>query len=113
WIQDQWQGVRISEMTRNKRWGIAIECGEPFRFYSSIHWGTHMLKALWCIGLGSALVLAGCRTQSEKVADLAAIYDRAAQEIGPDRTPVVVIPGILGSKLVDSDGTKVWGSFTF
>lgn len=45
--------------------------------------------------------------------DLGAIYNTAAQGIGNDRTPVCVIPGILGSKLVAEDGLKVWGSFTF
>ncbi len=66
-----------------------------------------------CFGIAAVLLLTGCQTHKAKMADLASIYDHAAQGIGPDRTPVVVIPGILGSKLVDGDGTKVWGSFTF
>jgi pimeloyl-ACP methyl ester carboxylesterase len=39
----------------------------------------------------------------------------AAQNIGSDRNPVIVIPGILGSKLERSrdDGDPVWGSFTY
>lgn len=46
--------------------------------------------------------------------DFAAIYNRPAQAIGDQRTPVIVIPGILGSKLADSDDSRpVWGSFTF
>ncbi|MEM9662190.1 MAG: hypothetical protein AAF937_07755 [Planctomycetota bacterium] len=36
-----------------------------------------------------------------------------ATAVGGDRNPVVVVPGILGTKLASSDGTKVWGSFTF
>ncbi len=57
--------------------------------------------------------LAGCRS-SPKGADLGAIYDEAAQNIGPDRNPVLVIPGILGTKL-ESPGARrpVWGSFTY
>jgi len=59
-----------------------------------------------------AVAIAGCSTPKEP--DLAAIYNAPASMIGPARTPVVVIPGILGSKLTDSEtGTRVWGSFTF
>ncbi|MCA9272023.1 MAG: hypothetical protein KDA31_03145 [Phycisphaerales bacterium] len=72
-----------------------------------------MKAMIACLGAAAALLLAGCTGKSTKVADLATIYNEAAQHIGSDRTPVVVIPGILGSKLVDGDGTKVWGSFTF
>jgi pimeloyl-ACP methyl ester carboxylesterase len=40
------------------------------------------------------------------------IYNQAAQYERPDRNPVIVIPGILGSRLVDADtGTVVWGAF--
>jgi len=47
-------------------------------------------------------------------ADLAAIYNTPAQEIGEARTPVVVIPGILGSRLENrTTGQKVWGAFTY
>ena len=55
----------------------------------------------------------GCAFQSPPSADLASIYNESAQNLGDNRTPVVVIPGILGSKLGDEDGSKVWGSFTF
>ncbi len=61
----------------------------------------------------AVLFTIGCASNQAKMADLALIYNQAAQDIGDQRTPVVVIPGILGSKLVDGDGTKVWGSFTF
>lgn len=44
--------------------------------------------------------------------DLGSIYNRAAQAADKDRNPVIVIPGILGSKLVeDSSGEIVWGEF--
>jgi len=72
------------------------------------------MKPLLALGaVGLAALLTGCTTQRARSADLATIYNTAAQNIGSDRTPVVVIPGILGSKLVDESGTKVWGSFTF
>lgn len=60
-----------------------------------------------------AIVLTGCLGKREKTPDLGAIYDVPAQNIGDARVPVVVIPGILGSKLDDESGVKVWGSFTF
>ncbi|QDU70292.1 Lecithin:cholesterol acyltransferase [Mucisphaera calidilacus] len=43
---------------------------------------------------------------------LGLVYNRAAQTHGPDRNPVIVIPGILGSRLKDpADGRLVWGAF--
>ncbi|GIK20389.1 MAG: hypothetical protein DYG93_04405 [Leptolyngbya sp. PLA2] len=46
--------------------------------------------------------------------DLGVIYNDAAQGVGNARNPVVVIPGILGSKLVEQGSrTPIWGSFTY
>lgn len=40
------------------------------------------------------------------------LYDRAAQTHEAERNPVIVIPGILGSRLRDTaSGKSVWGSF--
>lgn len=45
--------------------------------------------------------------------NIAAIYERAAQVSDAERNPVIVIPGILGSRLIEeSTGTIVWGAFT-
>ena len=45
--------------------------------------------------------------------DLGEIYNRAARYHESERNPIIVIPGILGTKLVDDDtGKTVWGSFT-
>jgi pimeloyl-ACP methyl ester carboxylesterase len=53
----------------------------------------------------------GC-SSTAAIPDLGGIYNRAAQEHGPFQNPVVVIPGILGSRLVDRrTGTIVWGAF--
>ncbi len=62
--------------------------------------------------LAVSSMLAGCGGAPE-TADLGLIYNEAATSIGDQRNPVVVIPGILGTKLESVDGTKVWGSFTF
>lgn len=58
------------------------------------------------------MIVAGCR--SEPRPDLGAIYDEPAQKIGSERNPVIVIPGILGSKLEEPGlKTPVWGAFTY
>ena len=60
----------------------------------------------------AAAFLAGCGSSRNEEADLRVIYNEAAQYHLPDRNPVIVIPGILGSKLIDDDtGRTVWGAF--
>lgn len=54
--------------------------------------------------------LAGCSPAPET--DLALLYNPAAQHHGLDRNPVIVIPGLLGSRLRDpASGRIVWGAF--
>lgn len=56
--------------------------------------------------------LAACTTTTDERANLKRLYDRSAQYHKPDRNPVIVIPGILGSRLVDDEtGATVWGAF--
>ncbi len=58
-----------------------------------------------------SLAAGGCASWSPRP-EMAAIYDRAAQHDHIGRNPVIVIPGILGSRLVDPDsGAVVWGAF--
>jgi len=58
--------------------------------------------------LGTSACRAGYRPP-----DLRQLYDRVAQSHTGDRNPVIVIPGILGSNLVDrATGTTVWGAFS-
>lgn len=46
------------------------------------------------------------------VPDLGHIYGRTAQADDRDRNPIIVIPGVLGSRLVDpQSGRVVWGEF--
>lgn len=60
-----------------------------------------------------AIGLLGSACRGTREPDLGRLYDRPAQLIGEARTPVVVLPGLLGSKLEDGDsGDLVWGSFT-
>jgi hypothetical protein len=57
------------------------------------------------------LVLAGC-SSPPKTPDLGGIYNNLAQHEDPYRNPIILIPGLLGSKLVDPDSdTIVWGAF--
>ena len=44
--------------------------------------------------------------------NLGKIYNRTASHHKPGRNPIIVIPGVLGSRLVDQDSGKVaWGAF--
>ncbi|MEO0883331.1 MAG: hypothetical protein AAFY34_11475, partial [Pseudomonadota bacterium] len=68
-----------------------------------------LLKRIAFFLFGTLLV--ACAGTPPK-ADLNAIYERSAQYHLPDRNPIIVIPGILGSQLVDDDsGRTVWGAF--
>lgn len=72
-----------------------------------------MNKGLGWLSVGAyLLVLAGCAADPRQ--DLGALYNEPAQKIGEHRNPVIVIPGILGSKL-EEPGLKlpVWGAFTY
>lgn len=59
-----------------------------------------------------SLVISACATGPKQDVNLKAIYDRSAQYHLPDRNPIIVIPGILGSRLVDeASGKVIWGVF--
>ncbi len=55
----------------------------------------------------------GCTISKRKAkADLTRIYNPAAQNHGEDVNPVILIPGILGSKLTDPiTGKSIWGIY--
>ncbi len=61
--------------------------------------------------LSLALAALACAAK-QKPPNLGAIYSRAASYHGPDRNPVILIPGLLGSKLVEESTNRVvWGAF--
>jgi len=65
------------------------------------------------LALAATLAVAspGC-TQGERLPDLGGIYSRAAQFHDGRRNPVIVIPGILGTKLHRAETHQVvWGAF--
>jgi hypothetical protein len=57
------------------------------------------------------LSLTAC-SSAYKTPDLGGLYNSLVQNESPYRNPVILIPGLLGSKLVDkSTGAVVWGTF--
>ncbi len=63
------------------------------------------------LGALALVVGPGCATRLQGP-DLGHIYDELAQTPDHERNPIVVIPGVLGSRLVDPDsGRIVWGAF--
>ncbi len=72
---------------------------------------TPVVSGLLIVGL---VLIAGCRASIfHSSPDLGQIYTREASTEGPDRNPVIVIPGLTGSRLVDPEsGRLVWGAFS-
>ncbi len=71
----------------------------------------HQLAAT--VFLFAILVVSACNAPP-RVPDLGGLYNDLAQNEDPYRNPVILIPGILGSKLVDKKSeTVVWGTFGF
>ena len=71
----------------------------------------HMNKAYSLLALLCLLALSSC-TRTLNFPDLGNLYNQAAKSHGPDRNPIIVMPGILGSKLKQKGTDKnVWGTF--
>ncbi len=67
-------------------------------------------RRIWFTAL--AALAAGCTTGGRNP-DLGGLYDRAARHHDEHSNPVIVIPGILGSKLLDLESRQVvWGAFS-
>jgi len=61
--------------------------------------------------LSFVFLITGCT--SIQGPDLGGLYSRAAKHHDEDRNPVIVIPGVLGSKLINAETDQVvWGAFT-
>jgi pimeloyl-ACP methyl ester carboxylesterase len=62
----------------------------------------------WFVLIACVCAFSGCAGQAE----LDLIYSKSASHHSPDRNPIVVIPGIMGSSLLDTaSGAVVWGAF--
>lgn len=71
----------------------------------------HAALAALALVAAAAPLVGGCSPRPA-APDLDGLYSRAAAFEYPERNPVIVIPGILGSKLVDdATGTIAWGAF--
>lgn len=69
-------------------------------------------RALLTALAGGAVATALPASAAPRPDRLKILYNRAAQEHYPDQNPVIVIPGILGTRLVDGiSGQTVWGAF--
>jgi pimeloyl-ACP methyl ester carboxylesterase len=65
----------------------------------------------YLIILAIIMHLIGC-VQPPTAPELGSIYNSAARQSHVDRNPIIVIPGILGSRLMESKtGQVVWGRF--
>ena len=67
-----------------------------------------------CISAAAGLATgaSACASNARPAPDLRFIYNRTAQYHRPDRNPIVVIPGLLGSRLRNpADGAIIWGAF--
>ena len=65
--------------------------------------------------LSAALLLALCGVACawrQPAVELALLYNAAAQHHSPDRNPIIAIPGLMGSRLLDiPSGVSAWGAF--
>ncbi len=79
-------------------------------------WRPRVLRFAFTVAALAAAVAAGYEWRRRSVPvveppDLHAIYSRAASWSEGPRNPVIVIPGFLGSRLVDENGRVLWGAF--
>lgn len=62
--------------------------------------------------VGIAISPVGCSSTPSPSFELEQVYGRSAREHGPYQNPVVMIPGLTGSRLLDGEtGQTVWGAF--
>ena len=81
--------------------------------HETLHNEMNMWRPIFLSGVLGLLFLASGCLMSPKRVDFKQLYNRAAQYHGPERNPVIVIPGVLGSKLVEQPTRDVvWGAFT-
>jgi hypothetical protein len=72
--------------------------------------GRHFGARALCLA-GALGIAGGCATPL-RIPDLGGIYNRSARHVDAGRNPIIVIPGILGSRLRDREtGRLVWGAF--
>jgi len=69
-----------------------------------------LAKAAVAMAVMASCIVTGC-ARDRNAQNLNAIYNSLAEAPDYERNPVIVIPGILGTRLVDPDsGREVWGT---
>jgi len=64
------------------------------------------------VGLLAGLALVAACTVRPHEPDLGELYNRAASDHHADRNPIILIPGLMGTKLMESASRQlVWGAF--
>jgi hypothetical protein len=65
-----------------------------------------------CLIILFGVILATACSAPARTPDLSGLYNELAQHEDPYRNPVILIPGMLGSKLIDADSqATTWGTF--
>ena len=78
--------------------------------YPIFNWSNMNQAGIVCSAL--LILLTACGGTEYRIPDLGGLYTRAAMSSDLYKNPVILIPGILGSKLVDEEsGRIVWGAF--
>ena len=73
--------------------------------------GLQYLPLRQVVYLALVFLCSACSTNLN-IPDFDEIYTRSAMYHGIDRNPIIVIPGVLGSKLKDeASGKSIWGAF--
>lgn len=112
-----------SSLIRGVRWvrwrSITLAACRRWETASRGRWSTPLTTTIRNFNLfllirlaifSTVVFLSAC--SSVRSPDLGHIYDRAARYHDAKRNPVIVIPGVLGSRLVSGqDGTVAWGAF--
>jgi hypothetical protein len=90
---------------------IVLSCGSQFvsitldDFMKTSHMRSFLFNLTMC------MFIVGC-TSRHGLPDFGVLYNRSAQHHDEKRNPIILIPGILGSKLIDAEtGQVVWGAF--
>ncbi|MBZ0115218.1 MAG: hypothetical protein K8J08_22380 [Thermoanaerobaculia bacterium] len=84
----------------------------PSRPRGGWRWRERASTATTLLALGVVAALTTACAVRFAPPDLGELYNRAAQHHGPDRNPIIVIPGLTGSTLVDGASNRVvWGAF--
>jgi len=89
-----------------------LQCNNDVNVAEVFAWKREIIMRLAAvITLLSVLILVACASPY-KAPDLGGLYNSLVQNESPYRNPVILIPGLLGSKLIDQQtGEVAWGTF--